>query len=64
MAGLEIDITWYVQTKSLSWVPEVKRASPDLLQGRSCEPLVTVWLLAPHMNWMVSPTEAFRAKGM
>lgn len=52
------------QTKSLFCEPDVKRASDDLLQGNSSEPLVTVWLLAPHMNLMVSPTEALMANGM
>ena len=44
-------------------VPEVKKLSDVLLHGVSKEDLVTVWLLAPQLNWMVSPTEALRAKG-
>jgi len=59
-----VSFTTCVKTKPLLLVPDVKkRESMDLLQGVSWEPLVTVWLLAPHMNLMVSPTEAFTAKG-
>lgn len=43
--------------------PVVKGLSEVLLQGVSSDDLVTVWLLAPHMNRTVSPTEAFTAKG-
>lgn len=43
--------------------PDENGESEVLLQGVSSEDFVTVWLLAPHMNWMVSPTDAFKAKG-
>jgi len=43
--------------------PVAKGASDVLLQGVNSELLVTVWLLAPHWNRTVSPTEALTAKG-
>lgn len=52
-----------LQTKPLFCSPEVKGLSKVLLQMVSSEDFVTVWLLAPHMNWMVSPTDAFTTKG-
>ena len=52
------------QTKPRFCSPDEKGASAVLLQGVSSEDFVTVWLLAPHMNITVSPTEAFKAKGM
>lgn len=53
----------YLQTKPLFCSPVVKGLSDVLLQGVRMEDLVTVWLLAPHMNLRVSPTEALVAKG-
>lgn len=52
-----------LHTKPLFWVPEANGALEVLLQGVSSDDFVTVWLLAPHMNLMVSPTDAFTAKG-
>lgn len=52
-----------LQTKVLFCSPDAKGLSPVLLQSSSWDDFVTVWLLAPHMNLMVSPTDALRAKG-
>ena len=49
--------------KPLFCSPVANGESDVLLQTSISEDLVTVWLLAPHMNMMVSPTDAFRAKG-
>jgi len=52
-----------LQLKPWFCSPEEKGLSDVLLQGVRVEDLVTVWLLAPHWKWMVSPTEALTAKG-
>ena len=52
----------YLQTNVLLCSPETKGASEVLLQSWNSEDLVTVWLLAPHINMTVSPTEALMAK--
>ena len=49
--------------KFLFCSPDANGESDVLLQISSCEDFVTVWLLAPHMNMMVSPTDALRVKG-
>lgn len=60
---LAVNCVATLHTKSLLLVPEVNRASADLLQGVSSDDFVTVWLFAPHINLIVSPTDAFTAKG-
>lgn len=53
----------YLQTKPLSWVPEANGASRVSLQGLRLDDFVTVCVFAPHMNLIVSPTEALTANG-
>ncbi len=59
-----MSLTTWVNVNGALCSPDAKSASEVLLQTSRADDLVTVWLLACQSNRMVSPTDAFTAKGM